>query len=139
MLETHQNYTHHQGLSMKESLQRYPMTYTIEFHNPGLTREQIELKEGFVNGSDGVVVLHEVFSNGKVAQIPMSIDGKTKQAYPPDRLWYSWLALTKYLTDIHGLNTQKKNICNKTLKIIEENKQISLSIDTTTLKFGEND
>lgn len=102
-------------------MKRNPLSYTIDFHNPGLTTKQIELKNGLTGGSDGLVILSEHFQEESKTkkQIIFTINGKTKESYSAAELWESYMIFTKQLTYTKNLSEEKKLICKLLIALNE--------------------
>ena len=102
-------------------MRRYSVTYKIDFHDPGLTVDELEVKPDDLGACDAAVIISHVYDDdGWFSQAVISVDGRTNEPVSPNNLWKSWFLLAKDLADMTELSQYQRDLCQMVFKTVCE-------------------
>ncbi len=91
---------------------KYHLTYRLEAHPEGLTKEEVKKIEGPVGACTAAILLSLLYpEDGSYSMLPVMVDGRTGDRLSDAELWKAWMMLSKTLADSDTLSENKKALC----------------------------
>jgi len=102
-----------------EKEKRYPVTYQVEFHDPGLTKEQIKADGRDLGACDGLLITSIIWPpDGSASYAQVSRDGRTGKDLSPEALFKIWAVMAADLAASPQLGTGARELCGEVHRAI---------------------
>lgn len=90
---------------------RYHITYRVDAHPEGLTREEVEAK-GDIGACTAVLIASLIYPpDGSFGCMFVSEDGRTEEDLAAGEIWKIWSLLAAHLAEREDLADAKRDFC----------------------------
>lgn len=110
---------------------KYHVTYEVEPHTEGLTREEALATE---KGAATAVIIASLLypEDGSYSAEFVTLDGRTAKALGDDEVFKAWTMLTAYLAESEELSPGKREFCTSVFEAVRRAMRSAAAADEAT-------